>query len=72
MIANILSMEAFTEGPAYPNTAKYYLNLEGIPMEIYSRSSDSKRLTDYQKLIVEQMRALDHKVREYLLNGKEE
>lgn len=65
-LSEVLSMMAFTENPAYPNTAKYYLNLEGISMDCYSRSSDPKRLTAYQKLIVEQMFALSQRVREKL------
>ncbi len=65
-IAEILSMSAFTESPAYPCTAKYYLNLEGIAMDVFSRSADHKNLTDYQKLIVEQMYHLNHKLEKYL------
>ena len=48
-------MMAFTENPAYPNTAKYSFNLAGLDMDIYSRSSDPKRLNEYQKYIVKQM-----------------
>lgn len=54
-LSNLISMMAFTENPAYPNTAKYSFNLAGLDMEIYSRSSDPKRLNEYQKYIVKQM-----------------
>ncbi len=54
-LSNYLSMMAFTENPAYPNTAKYSLNLSGLDMDIYSRSSDAKGLNEYQKYIVKQM-----------------
>lgn len=64
VLSDILSMASFTEGPAYPNTAKYYLNLEGIPMDIYSRSSDSKKLTEYQKVIMKQLYDLNTYLRE--------
>lgn len=64
MLSGILSMTSFTEGPVYPNTAKYYLNLEGIPMDIYSRSSEPKRLTEYQKLIMKQLFDLNTYLRE--------
>ena len=54
-LSNLISMMAFTENPAYPNTAKYSFNLAGLEMDLYSRSSDPKRLTEYQKYIVKQM-----------------
>ena len=54
-LSNYLSMMAFTENPAYPNTAKYSLNLSGLDMEIFSISSDEKMLNEYQKYIVKQM-----------------
>ena len=65
-ISDILSMSAFTESPAYPCTAKYYLNLEGIPMDIYSRSADHKNLTEYQKMIVKQMYHLNNTLKKHL------
>ena len=65
-ISDILSMTAFTEVLAYPCTAKYYLNLEGIPMDTYSRSADHKNLTNYQKLVVEQMYRLNNNLKKYL------
>ncbi len=55
MLSDFLSMTAFTEGPAYPCTAKHYLAYEGIDMDIYSRSSSPERLTAYQKLVMEQL-----------------
>lgn len=58
IVSNVLSMCGFTEGTAYPCTAKYYLNKIGISMEEASRSSDLKRLNSYQKMIVDQMQAL--------------
>ena len=58
MLSNVLSMCGFTEGPAYPCTAKYYLNKIGITMEESTRSSDVKRLNSYQKLIIEQLQSL--------------
>lgn len=54
MLSNVLSMIAFTESPAYPCTAKYFLNKNVMPMEYFSRSSDEKRLTSYQKLVMDQ------------------
>lgn len=68
-ISNFISMEAFTENPAYPCACKYFHQLAGIPMETYARSCDEKRLTDYQKLIVEQMVEL-HKDLRKIIGGK--
>ncbi len=63
LISAKLSMAAFTEGPAYPCTAKYYLGFEGLDMDVYSRSSDKKNLTPYQKLIMEQLYRLNTEMR---------
>ena len=65
-LADALSMMAFTENPAYPNTAKYYLNKVGISMDLYSRSSDPKRLTPYQMLCVDQMFRMDKELAAWL------
>lgn len=66
-ISNILSMTAFTENSSYPCTAKYYLNMEGIEMDAYSRSSNKKQLTGYQKLIMEQLFKINKELRTQLL-----
>ena len=68
MLSNVLSMIAFTENDAYPGTAKYYLGMENIKMDIYSRSSDCKKVTPYQKLVMKQMYELNNGIREYLKN----
>ncbi len=62
-VSAMLSMMAFTEGPAYPCTAKYYLKYEGIDMEADSRSCDKKLLTPYQKLAMEQLYATGQELR---------
>ena len=68
-LSNMLSMMAFTENPAYPCTAKYYLGFEGLKMETLARSSDEKRLTEYQKYVVRQMYALNNELRKQFLEG---
>lgn len=65
-VSNILSMLACTEGPAYPCTAKYHLNKIGIKMDTYSTSCDQKRLTTYNKLIIDQMHAVCENLRKGL------
>lgn len=62
-LSDAISMMAFTESPAYPCTAKYYQNKYAVPMSIESRSGDPKKLTSYQKLIVDQMYSMQMKLR---------
>lgn len=57
-LSALLGMMAWTESPAYPCTAKWYLNAHGVPMNTAARSADEKLLTSYQKLTVEQMETL--------------
>lgn len=57
-LSALLAMMAWTESPAYPCTAKWYLNAHGVPMNTAARSADEKLLTLYQKLTVEQMETL--------------
>lgn len=57
-LSALLGMMAWTESPAYPCTAKWYLNAHGVPMNTAARSADEKLLTPYQKLTVEQMETL--------------
>lgn len=45
---------AFSECMSYPVTAKYHMNLIGIPMELDSRSRKKSEFTKYEKMIVEQ------------------
>ncbi len=66
MLSDLLSMTAFTESPAYPCTAKYYLGLKGFDMETYSRSSAQSNLTSYQKLVMEQLYRTEKKLEELL------
>ena len=65
-VSDTLSMLACTEGPGYPCTAKYHLNKIGIKMDTYSRSCDEKRLTTYNKNIIDQMHRVCEDLREYL------
>ena len=62
-LSAILSMASFTESPAYPCTAKYYLQFEGIPMETFARSADEKLVTEYQKEVMKQLYYLNEQLR---------
>ncbi len=66
LISAELSMAAFTEGPAYPCTAKYYLGFEELDIDTYSRSCDKKNLTPYQKLVMEQLYKINTRLRELI------
>ena len=57
-IQSLISIAAFTECMHYPCTAKQYLNDLGITMNNYSRSRDSKGVTPYEKMILEQIHTL--------------
>ena len=50
-------MSGFTENALpYPLTAKYHMNLVGIPTENYARNVDPKRLNDYARSCIDQMK----------------
>lgn len=67
-VADLLSVCAFTESMAYPVTAKYHLTLEGLPLELATRSRRAEELTLYQRQVVEQMRELTQQARAGLVN----
>ena len=54
-LSDILSMAAFTEGPAYPITAKYFLNRLGMNITLEARSAKPESFRAYDRLVVEQM-----------------
>lgn len=53
-VQGYLAYTAFSEFMAYPVTAKYHMNLIGIPMELDSRSIKKTEFDNYQKDIVRQ------------------
>lgn len=66
VISDILSMTAFTENEVYPCTAKYYLNLVGVSMDIFSRKTNCKKLNEYQRFIINQLHHLNGEMEKYL------
>lgn len=66
LLASFLELYAFTECMDYPVTAKYHMNLEGVPMGLFTRSRDPKELTAYQKMAVERGRTLENYFREQI------
>ena len=65
-LEEILSMAAFTECMAYPVTAKYHLQLEGIPMTLKTRTRSEHDLDSCQKLVVGQMKSLCERLQKTL------
>lgn len=61
-------MYAFTECRHYPITAKYHMNLEGVPMELDSRWKDKRECTEYEKLVVRQGYDFEKKIMELIDN----
>ena len=54
VVQGYLAYTAFSECMAYPVTAKFHMNLIGIPMELDSRSRRKSEFDNYQKDIVRQ------------------
>lgn len=60
----------FTESLCYPLTAKYHMNLCGIPTEVTSRNRDSALWTPYEKSCMEQMKQATDWLEQQLKDGK--
>ena len=57
LVQSVIGTFGFTEaGLPYPLSAKYHMNLCGIPTEIISRSRKSEELTDYARSCLQQMK----------------
>ena len=60
----------FTEvGLPYPLTAKYHMNLCGIPTENIARNRESRELTEYAKGCMRQMKLAADRLEEMLFQG---
>lgn len=67
-VQELLTMYAFEEAMHYPVTAKYHMVLEGIGMELDSRSCDKKGFSEYEKQVVKQGFNFERKIREWMSN----
>ncbi len=57
LVQSVIGTFGFTEvGVPYPLTAKYHMNLCGIPTENIARNRKSEELTDYGRSCMEQMK----------------
>ncbi len=65
-LQNYLSLYAFIEQLAYPCTAKYRLQLEGLPFRLHARSRDEKELNEYQRMCVRMAKASEEDIYRWL------
>jgi 4-hydroxy-tetrahydrodipicolinate synthase len=66
LVQAALGSLAFTECLAYPLTAKYHMNLCGIPTETIGRSRKEEELTDYARSCMQQMKLLTDRLEKEL------
>ena len=55
LVQAFVGLASVIECQCYPVNAKYHMNLEGVPMNIFSRSKDMEELTGSRKLEVEEL-----------------
>lgn len=67
LVQALIGTLGFTEsGLAYPLSAKYHMNLCGIPTEVIARNRKSTELTAYGKSCMEQMKLCTDSMQKYL------
>ncbi len=64
-IQNIVGFLSVAECQMYPVNAKYYLNLDGINMNIFSRARDCNEFTKNRQLEIDQMYGLTQELKKY-------
>lgn len=65
-VQGFLTLTAFLEALAYPQTAKYHMNKAGVPMSLWSRSCYQKKFTKYQRMIIDELIQTENHVREII------
>jgi len=66
-IQSVIGMFGFTEvGLPYPLTAKYHMNLCGLPTENIARNRKSEELTEYGRSCIRQMKSATDTLEKYL------
>jgi 4-hydroxy-tetrahydrodipicolinate synthase len=60
MIQDFLGMVSLAECQAYPVNAKYHLKLEGVPIELYSRTRSYEEFSSSDQLAIEQLYRFTH------------
>ena len=66
LLADVLAVAAMIEMRVYPVSAKYHMNLIGLPMELITRSADARKLDMNARMETESLLALEHKLQEML------
>ena len=67
LVQSVIGTFGFTEvGLPYPLTAKYHMNLCGIPTENIARNRESRELTDYGRSCMQQMKLATDSLESYL------
>lgn len=56
LLQSVLGSASMIECQVYPINAKYHMQLEGVPMTLYSRTKESSLLTSSKKMEVEQFK----------------
>ena len=67
LVQDFVGLASVIECQCYPVNAKYHMNLEGVPMEISSRSRDMAELTGSRRLEVEELHRLTQFFRKTVL-----
>ena len=68
LVQSVIGSLGFTEvGLPYPLTAKYHMNLCGIPTENVARNRKSEELTDYARSCMKQMKLLTDRLENDLM-----
>jgi 4-hydroxy-tetrahydrodipicolinate synthase len=62
-VSDFLTLAAVIEARAYPMSAKYHLNITGVPMGIHTRSKDKNLLNENARREVESLVRLEDKMR---------
>ncbi len=66
LLADVLAVAAMIEMRIYPVSAKYHMNLIGIPMELITRSADMQKLDKNARLETESLLAMERKLQDML------
>jgi len=66
LLADVLTVAAMIEMRIYPVSAKYHMNLAGIPMETVTRSADAGKLDQNARIEAESLLALERKLQAML------
>lgn len=66
MLSEFLTISALIERQLYPVNAKYYLQLEGVPIQLYTRVKDASLLNETFRKEVQMLRDLSKRLKVYL------